>query len=316
MAYHDRYDDEAVERWPAWRAMLGIAIGVILAVAAAAGSMGRPATLVSPAYLLGYAIAGLLISYGLPYLFALRRASIVWRIVGLLMIAPIVLIATIAQLGQQAQFLRGEAGHISGDMKAALDGKQLSETGDSTTPSGIMRNLIAALQANQAAYDAKVEASGILALLDAGKIRSNTPVLKDCAVADRLRTDLTQHRKVMDDRMAEARAQIGKLEGNEQFREGMLEGFDRSMANNKTDLDRRWALNGNALTELGTMCRVLARRHWRIEGGMVAFTSGLDMNAFNDTVRRYNVIYTESARLEADAQRQAQGAVRNLERMR
>lgn len=312
MGYKSGYQDDE-ENWPAWRPILGIFITVVLLLGSAASPRGSMPT--DMAGLAGYTLGSLLLVYGIPYYFAFRRTHIAWKITAFIIIASLALLVNMAKAGREIGTFRDDMKSLRGDMQSVVDGNQVAGGGATDTPAGVMRNFFAALQKNQKDYEAKMLASGVNDLLDPAALRRNPAILKDCGTTERLRGDLARHRSVTDALIADTRTKIQHLHGNRDVREGMLEGFDESMANNSAEVSRRWALADQNLVEMGTMCRILARRNWRPSGDTIGFTNDRDMNEYNAAGERYDRAYQELAALEAKAQARARESIREMDRL-
>jgi hypothetical protein len=309
MGYKSGYQDEG-ENWRAWRPILGIFLAIFFLLASLAGD--RRSVPADMGGLIGYTIGTLILVYGIPYYFAFRRAHTAWKVIGFLVIAPLALLVNMANAGRNIGAFRDEMRTTSGDLQAVVDGKTVSATGAATTPSGVIRNLLADLQANQKSYEAKLTQSGVLDLLDPAALQRNPAVLRDCGATERMRSELTLHRGTMEKRLADARNQMLALPGSRDVGEGMVEGFDESMAANRAEFARRWDLGDQSLVELGAICRVLARRTWKVSGEEIIFSSTRDMEDYNAAITRYNTVYTEQAALEAQAEARARAGIREM----
>ncbi|NML07267.1 hypothetical protein [Sphingomonas sp. G-3-2-10] len=316
MAYaRDHLDYDAEDGWSMGRAVFALLVAVLV--------IGGVAASVPPgdriAIVIGQAAGTAALVYAVVYLVALRGATAGWKIGAFLFLAVIAggfqyvrgLDARNAR--EQAEFLL-----VRQDAEAMLAGREMPPAPGlkPDTPVGVIRVMLRSLQREQRAYEKSMTDSGIHALLDPAKLGVNSAILRDCTATERQRGRVKQYRTATERLMNDTRAALKAMSGMSDTATAMdvLDGLERGMADNGAENARRWELGDQALVELGAMCRVLARRNWRMEGEMVGFTSDADLSAFQAVTTRYNRIFDEQSALEQAMQARAQASLRKLPR--
>jgi hypothetical protein len=309
--YSDDFEDENA-LWPVWRPLLGTFLAILLlGVLAIGGAQYLPATL---AELAGYITGQVILVYAVLYFTALRRRDVMWKFGAFGLLLLFAALFNFAKVGREMERMRADMSGVRNSLSAALDGRQLTPGGAAPdSMSGITRDLVVKLQADQKALEAEAEAAGVNALLTPAALKLRPDVVKNCGAIDALAARVPAHMQRWRDRMADARHSIETMNAPDAMRSDVLRGFDESYKRDLPDLERRFELERLKLAELGGMCRVLARGHWQGTDHYM-FTRDRDLADYQAIADRYNVYYTEQQGLANKGQSRARDSMDRLSR--
>jgi hypothetical protein len=260
------------------------------------------------AYLVASTLGGGVIVWGIALAVTVRKSAIGWKIGSLAALTFVSACVTLGRLGS-GDMSREDAATVARQINDAV--KNADHPDDikiaAGTGAGSRMNaaVMGAMIADRKAFEAETIRSGLRQIITVNGLTKGSPVLDHCGNIDALvaRTDYYGGRLPAFQAAADAI-------GNKAVQDGEIDhsavaAFDRGMAGSRSDFERSWLLTGQIAAEAGDLCRLLAKRHWVLQGGKLLITNQDDLTLANAYLSRINQINADLQAMRRTALDQA-----------
>jgi hypothetical protein len=233
-------------------------------------------------YLIGYVAAATLVPWGILFLVSHRKQHPAWAIGSLIVMVLVAGIATLGRIGMES-IAAAEDARVAAEVFAKASEANSADV-DLGKPKGPLSEVVIdvarKLIADQTAYLGAMDRLGIRDIANPQVLARDTSGLNNCGRIDGFGPLAAQYFARTESRIAELRSLIDNSASPPAIRAKFLEGFDKGNVRHSAERQRLATLEQSALTELGAICRLLAKRRWQIEGDRFMFSSGADLNAY------------------------------------
>ncbi len=229
-------------------------------------------------YLIGSAVGGALIFFGIAWLIRLRKASRGWAIGAFSLFFVTAFVVQLAKAGDEFNRIRNDVKTIAG-ARIEDDGTVTLTSGGAEA--GPLQRVMAAGIERQAIirdrYQADVKAIDLDKILTA-----NSGIAKrDCGAVSALLLKVEGYRKESAGLAPKLRADLAAMALDEGLKAEVLRGFDQSRAANDARTEKTWNLEADAVRAAASACRVVTASRWRAAGVNFEFYDTSAANEYN-----------------------------------
>lgn len=278
------------------------------------------------AFQIGYNLPGAIVFAGALY-FAFRKkvsVQIGWLGFGLVFVSMVG--ATMLVAGRQKIEMRKVAAEMSTTLdtvKANLqstDGKggaialTSGAQGDAGKMAVIVKTMLNRMLAQRRAYDQELEATGWSKVLDPVRVQADKGMDESRTIVRQARETMKKYETMTDQLFVQMRADVEKADLDDDMKQSMLIGFNKSEARSKGNAMALWKLEGQALDQVEQAVKLLgaARGHWQVEGGQFAFQRQGDLDQFNAHMTKLQEIGAQQEKIQNTAMQKAQDTMQKI----
>ena len=289
--------------------LLATVVCIILMFFSLIGGAGRHEAHGSGAELAGYIMGGAVFAamlWGIAYAITIRRASPGWKIGSLITLIIVGLLVAVLKVGVQNVAMHDDMAaarnQMSGVLSNGVDAAPLAPGEEAGPLTRMMAMVINGSLADGKAFAAASAAAGLQQVSGFQGLTKASPVLDHCdkvAALAGLASEIGGHFPTyVATARKEGEAAIARGAATQEEVDGAVEGMNR----NSGKFAHQWAVVAQFATDGGAMCRVLARRHWRMGAdGKVLFTDNADLAQASALLARIRISGAEIERTRAEA---------------
>jgi len=297
-------DNAAFEAWaaeqdkPDGHPIVATIVGAVAILMGVGGNPRPPAAGDLPTILGGVTGVTLLV-WGIAFAITIRRASLGWKIGSFAILWVLCLLATLGSIGRRVdQATRKDMAGIT-EIRIDKNNKLvLPESANRGPISQIMLTFFRSINEEAEARDRALLALGIDRIADARAIASDPKLLRNCGRFAAARPLVEGTRTRFQRHVAKLTNDINAGDFDANVKGGILEGLNTKGLERKLDLGTGLSLE--QLDEAVSLCTVLAKRHWQLNGGSFVFSSNADMESYNKHVVRWNALLSQAQTIQAE----------------
>ena len=302
-----KQDNAAFEAWaaeqdrPDGHPIIATIIGVVV-IFIGMGSHTRPIATDDMAAVLGGITGVALLVWCVALAITIRHSSAGWKIGSFIVLFLAAALATsISARRAWEEAFRRDLTTLT-EVKVTADGTfELPKGGDRGGFSHISMTYLKAMSDEAAARDKALKGLGLDRIADMQAIARDPDLLRDCERFNR-------NRSIVDDAGTRMQGHVDRLVRQVQasdmpttVRDEMLRSIDTPAIS--VTLATSTATSREQLDEASKLCAILARRHWKAQGGTFVFTNTSDMNSYNSHVIRWNDLLRRAQNTQAQGRR-------------
>lgn len=297
-------DDTAFAAWaaeqdhqPDGHPIIATIIGVIVILVGLASNPGPP-TASPPAIILAGATGVALLVWGIAFAITIRRTSHVWKVGSFAILWALCLLAGLASIGRTQRATREDMATLT-EIRIDKDGKLVVP--DNAKRGPISQMIAAYSKSINDEADARNKAAtelGIDRIADARAVTNDPELLRNCGRFAKAKPVVQGARARFEGHVMTLANDMEAANINADFKRGAVESLDIKRVREK--LDKVTAISLEQLDLAGSLCTVLARRHWQVRNRSFAFTTAVDMNDYNKHVVRWNTLFAQMESIRAE----------------
>ncbi|GLR14400.1 hypothetical protein GCM10007907_31900 [Chitinimonas prasina] len=220
--------------------------------------------------------------------------------------------------------IRGEINNMSADLLNGQDGlpKQgalIDTTPRATGSAGEMERFIKTffrdLTALRNDYQREISNSGWENLLNASQFSQDPGFHQRRALVHEVRQIANTYQARNHQAINNTLASISTLNMSEADKSDLRSGFEQGLVKARRNIDKLWALENQAIDEMGAMVDLLARnpQAWEVEQGNVAFNNQALLDRYNAHFRRVQEIVQEQEAMQRQSLNNANAELGGLQ---
>lgn len=302
MAFGRARQDAQMEEWereltrPEGHPVLATLLGAVVLAAGAVLFVNALPVDASALIALAFGAGTPVIVWAIAYAVTIRHASIVWKLLSLMLLGLIALLSVAVAL--QLRY-REESREL-----AAVVNIEMDENGKLTIPdakgplSKVVLAYVREARASEVQLNAKFEALGVGRIGNPAEVTRNPELLKDCRRFERAAPLADAWLAGLTTRRAQFRRDVISVRANPRVKREVLSGFVAAEVGDTKRLATRNEWIKGQLVAGTRLCTILARRRWQLQFGRFAFTSDRDLTEFGDAAKSWDYFLRQQQQAE------------------